>query len=410
MNSLIGREICRGCSGKKLNEVIDFGSLPLANELTLTKENANEYPLVFSVCLDCSLGQVPNIVRPNRIFQDYRYTSSTSATFADHAESFVNATIVAERIKPGDFILEIASNDGYLLKHFLGKGFQLLGVEPAVNIAKIASEIGVPTLSDFFDSQVAMKILQLYGYPKLIIANNVLAHVPDLQNFIKGLRILSNKDTLISIENPSINNLLHKLQFDTIYHEHFSYLSATSVDVMFRQNDLYLYEVETLQIHGGTNRYLIGSNQGKTGPTVEAKVQSELDIRSTQKWTDFSSKVHTSLSKFNEWLDELSQLGESVYGIGAAAKASTFLNMAKIKEGSIKAIFDSSAEKIGRFMPNMQIPIFHTSEVQRFDIDHLIVFPWNITNELIWDYRTFSSQATRFWRVTPTISEIDLMN
>ena len=251
-----GSDFCRGCLGGNLFSALDLGSLPIANELLLTEHGEIEkYPLHLKVCAECGLGQVADVVTPERIFRDYRYLSSMSSTFLQHASDYVTQKVQEGIFLPGDWVLEIASNDGYLLKNFLPFGILAIGVEPAENVAEISRSLGVETISEFFSSQLANELLAKHGYPKLIIANNVMAHVPDLVDFIKGLAILCGPDTQISVENPSLSNILVGMQFDTIYHEHYSYLSASSVARLGKMYGLNLFKVEQLSIHGGSNRY-----------------------------------------------------------------------------------------------------------------------------------------------------------
>ena len=210
-----GGVFCRGCLGRNLFSGLDLGKLPIANELLKSREGSLEkFPLHLKVCSECGLGQVADVVTPERIFRDYRYLSSMSTTFLQHASDFVNQRVQEGMFSPSDWVLEIASNDGYLLKNFLPLGIMAIGIEPAENVAVISRGLGINTISDFFSSNLAKELLTRYGYPKLIIANNVMAHVPDLIDFIKGLAILCGAKTQISIENPSLANILF---FDLFY-------------------------------------------------------------------------------------------------------------------------------------------------------------------------------------------------
>ena len=225
-----GGVFCRGCLGINLFSGLDLGELPIANELLKSSEGTLEkFPLHLRVCSECGLGQVADVVTPERIFRDYRYLSSMSTTFLQHASDFVSQRVQEGVFLPGDWVLEIASNDGYLLKNFLSYGIKAIGVEPAENVAEISRGLGIHTISEFFSSNLAEELLVSHGYPKLIIANNVMAHVPDLIDFVKGLSVLCGPETQISIENPSLANILIGMQFDTIYQEHYSYLSASAV-------------------------------------------------------------------------------------------------------------------------------------------------------------------------------------
>lgn len=267
-----GSDYCRGCNGVRLFSALDLGSLPIANELLVSQASLIEkFPLHLRVCPECGLGQVADVVTPDRIFRDYRYLSSISTTFLKHASSYVEQRVEEGMFEPGDWVLEIASNDGYLLKNFLKHDIDVLGVEPAENVAEVSTKLGIQTISEFFSSGLAAEILQVRGYPKLIIANNVMAHVPDLIDFILGLSTLCGPKTLISIENPSLANILIGMQFDTIYHEHYSYLSAFTVARLSKLYGLQLLKVEELTIHGGSNRYWL--SKFKSGVTVDAGIE-----------------------------------------------------------------------------------------------------------------------------------------
>lgn len=407
MSLLIGKEICRGCSSQQLFEVMELGNLPLANELTLKPIKVQTFPLTFSVCRSCGLGQIQNGVTPESIFSDYRYTSSTSKKFSSHAAEFVKKVISSRVVKPQDLILEIASNDGYLLRNFPSERYQVLGIEPAKNIAQIAKDNGIETMVGFFDEHLAKQILEKYGHPKLVIANNVLAHVPHLDTFIRGLSLLADHETLISIENPSIVNILEGLQFDTIYHEHFSYLSATSVKSMMKRHGLELFQIERIEIHGGTNRYWVRRMQNKLiDPSVAEEISREKKISSEAYWKNFSDAVFGSLASFQTWVSNILDSNKNIFGFGAAAKASTFLNMSQINPGDITAIFDNSQEKIDRYMPNLGIPILDPKVIPDMQIDHLLIFPWNLSDELIPDFRKMGQTNTRYWHAIPSIYEL----
>ena len=302
-----GEVFCRGCLGKKLFSALDLGELPIANELLLTEHSVIEkFPLHLSVCAECGLGQVADVVTPERIFRDYRYLSSMSSTFLRHAADFVEQRIQEEMDSVEDWVLEIASNDGYLLKNFLAYGIKSIGIEPAENVAAISRGLGIETISEFFSSDLASQIFSEHGFPKLIIANNVMAHVPDLVDFVKGLAILCGPKTQISIENPSLANILVGMQFDTIYHEHYSYLSATSVANISKENGLHLSKVEELSIHGGSNRYWL--TKFAEGNFTDDSVQRMILAENGQglfdhvKWGEYSKKVSKILSDFHNWV------------------------------------------------------------------------------------------------------------
>lgn len=406
-----GEVFCRGCLGLNLFSALDLGSLPIANELLLTEHSEIEkFPLHLRVCTECGLGQVADVVTPERIFRDYRYLSSMSSTFLRHASDFVDQRIQDKMFTAEDWVLEIASNDGYLLKNFLRHGIRAIGVEPAENVAQISRALGIETISEFFSSELASQLVSQYGYPKLIIANNVMAHVPDLVDFIKGLSIVCGPQTRISIENPSLANILVGMQFDTIYHEHYSYLSATSVARISKDNGLHLSKVEELSIHGGSNRYWLTklSDSSFADESVERMVQTEKkqELFEFAKWAEYSMKVSKILTDFHDWVRSTKENGGRIFGYGAAAKASTILNSIDINAGLITAIADASLEKQSRFMPPNGIKIISPQTLFAESPTDIVIFPWNIQIEIAQFLNENLGQKTRLWSLIPEMLEV----
>jgi hypothetical protein len=416
MDSLIidrGDKYCRGCGSESLYSGLDLGNLPIANELAANPLQLIEnYPLHLKICSECNLGQVADVVTSARIFQDYRYLSSISTTFTRHAADFVSRVIVDLDISKSDWVLEIASNDGYLLKNFQEKDIPCLGIEPAHNVAKISTSLGIETINDFFTCDLAIDLLQKFGYPKLIIANNVMAHVPDLQDFLRGLQVLTGPNTTVTVENPSLINILNGMQFDTIYHEHYSYLSATSVDFLTSRFGLRLQKVENLDTHGGSLRYWL-KNQASNA-VVHASVRETIHFEKTaglfevSSWVNLQEKVSDLIQSFSEWLADKQERGETVTGYGAAAKASTLLNCINLRNLPIKAIADGSPEKQNRFMPNSFIPIISPEQLFAAPTDHIVIFPWNIQREIVEILFKNITQKFKVWVVVPTLREVQL--
>ena len=406
-----GSDFCRGCKGTRLFSALDLGILPIANELLdFQASEIEKFPLHLRVCPECGLGQVADVVTPERIFRDYRYLSSISTTFLQHASFYVEQRVQEGMFAPGEWVLEIASNDGYLLKTFLKHNIKVLGVEPAKNVAEMSRKLGINTISEFFSSQLAVEILQARGYPKLIIANNVMAHVPDLIDFIKGLSVLCGPDTQISIENPSLANILLGMQFDTIYHEHYSYLSAFAVAKLGKLYGLQLLKVEELTIHGGSNRYWLSIFKSDNVPDeqVENIIESEISngLFNPEDWEEYSEKVAKILSNFLLWLRNTKETDGSIYGYGAAAKASTILNSINVDLDLISAIADASPEKQTRFMPPNGIEIISPQELFSKKPTDVIIFPWNIKNEIAEFLRKNLQSQTRLWCTIPYMHEV----
>ena len=408
-----GDVICRGCLGRNLFSGLDLGELPIANELLKTSVDIlDKFPLHLKVCPDCGLGQVADVVTPERIFRDYRYLSSVSTTFLQHASDYVSQRVHEEIFAPSDWVLEIASNDGYLLKNFLSFGINAIGVEPAENVAEISRQLGIHTISEFFSSSLANELLSKHGHPKLIVANNVMAHVPDLIDFVKGLAILCGKNTEISIENPSLANILIGMQFDTIYHEHYSYLSTTAVASICKNHGLVLFKVEELPIHGGSNRYWLRalSDNLITDQSVErvANYERGSGLFESSEWTHYSFKVKKILQDFRNWLGEANKEGIRIYGYGAAAKASTILNSIDLKAGLMCAIADASLEKQQRFMPPHGIKIISPEQLCEEKPTDVVIFPWNIKTEIANYLRTNLDADVRLWCAIPEMRQVEI--
>ena len=411
---LVGRGaiFCRGCLGKKLFSGLDLGDLPIANELLITADaNIEKFPLHLRICIDCGLGQVADVVTPERIFRDYRYLSSMSTTFLKHASDFVTQQVESMTFLPSDWVLEIASNDGYLLKNFIPHGIRVVGVEPAENVAAVSQSLGIETISDFFSSKLAIDLLSSRGYPRLVVANNVMAHVPDLIDFVKGLSILAGPETNFCIENPSLTNVLLGMQFDTIYHEHYSYLSASAVDRISQLHGLQLFRIEELSTHGGSNRYWLRKLDGSSLPEPSVgKVKTYEKVNGlfeVNEWEKLSSKVSNILSEFQTWLTLGTGETKRVYGYGAAAKASTLLNSINVEASNlVLGIADLSREKQGRFMPPCAIEIISLEQIVSANPTDIIVFPWNIKTEIVAQLRSLFDKKVRLWCAIPNIHEV----
>lgn len=397
-------KVCRGCKSINLFVGIDLGQLPIANELLqASTEGVDEFPLKLMVCADCGLGQVDEVTSTERIFSDYRYLSSTSTLFSRHAKEFAQREMPS--LEKSDWVLEIASNDGYLLQYFLEYGARVLGVEPAANVANLALSKGIPTINEFFTSRLAKQIFEEFGHPKLIVANNVLAHVPDIIDFLNGLSILCGVNTKISIENPSLSNILIGKQFDTIYHEHYSYLTGTSVSVFANQVGLQLFSAENLSTHGGSIRYWLRSanNQEIIHKSVNAliKLEEKQALFDPNSWTSFAVEIHHRLQGFRNWVASSKEKGGTICGFGAAAKASTVINSSNLQKDDISAIADSGSEKQGRFMPRYNIPIIKPAQLSSYEPTDIIIFPWNIADEIETSIHEIFHRPPRIWKSLP---------
>ncbi len=403
-----GEFFCRGCLGKNLFSGLNLGLLPLANELLSTPEvTMQSYPLHLRICSDCGLGQVADVVTSERIFRNYRYLSSMSTTFLNHAAQFVDDKVEELEFKEEEWVLEIASNDGYLLKNFARHDIRVLGVEPAENIAQVAKNLGIETIVEFFTKELATEILLKHGFPRLIVANNVMAHVPDLIDFMEGLAVLTGPNTEIIIENPSIANILSNLQFDTIYHEHYSYLSATAISKICHNVGLKLVNVERVSTHGGSNRYSLAKVR-PSNSLVQGFIQheEELGLFDIQLWHELASKVDRVLLELARWFDDKEKSDRKIYAYGAAAKASTLLNSIPDYVSDLLGIADISDEKQGRYMPNLGIPIISPDQLIQESPTDVIIFPWNIMEEILSFLKGNLRDNVRYWCPIPEMHEV----
>jgi 2-polyprenyl-3-methyl-5-hydroxy-6-metoxy-1,4-benzoquinol methylase len=407
-----GKNFCRGCNGLNLFSALDLGELPIANELWPNENLPIElFPLHLRICRSCGLGQVEDVVTPSRLFRDYRYLSSTSTSFLEHARNFAVEVSNDINFEQGDWVFEIASNDGYLLQHFIKLGIDVLGVEPAENVAQIARLAGIPTVSEFFSLELAQNLLETRGTPKLIVANNVMAHVPDIQNFVAGIAALVGPETRVSIENPSLINFLKEDQFDTIYHEHYSYLTANSVDKITKEAGLQLFKVDEIVTHGGSNRYWLRQQpiEASSEKQVASKILREVEdgLFDESAWQRFDGRIQELISNFYNWVKSSFEAGQIVCGYGAPAKASTLINAAKIEKDWITLIADASPEKQGRFMPTHGIPIVSPKTLFDLKPNEIIIFPWNITKELSELIESQALAPARVWKAIPKLEQVN---
>lgn len=405
-----GTTSCRGCGSTGLVSVLDLGCQPLANEMAESRETVlDEFPLHLRVCPECGLGQVGEHVMPERIFgQDYPYLSSSSSTWVQHARRFASAMSSTLELGASSLVMEIASNDGYLLRHFQARGTQVLGVEPAANIARIALEAGIPTVNRFFGAECAADLVEQHGHPALLVANNVLAHVPDLHDFLAGIRTMCAPETIVSVENPSFLRLMVEGQFDTIYHEHFSYLTAHSVAHAAEQHGLELVGVEELPTHGGSNRYLLRpASAASPSGSVEAtrELERRVGLFDPNLWQSFAARSRTAIAGLREWLVDRERTRSRVVAYGAAAKGNTFLNAVGPVASTIAFAVDVSHEKQGRFLPGSRVPVLAPEALSDDCVDDVLILPWNLAHEIAQLIRTRAPRA-RLWVALPAMSEL----
>ena len=346
------------------------------------------YPLLTYVCSHCYLVQLDEFVAPGDIFSEYAYFSSYSDSWVDHARRYVE--MISERFSLGGSsrVVEIASNDGYLLQHFVKKGIPCLGVEPAANIAEAALTRGVESVVTFFGERTAMDIAKEYGHANLLLGNNVLAHVPKLNDFVSGLKALLAPGGVITMEFPHLLRLMSENQFDTIYHEHFSYFSFVTVERVFAHHGITLFDVEELPTHGGSLRIYGRHADDDSKPVGERVTQlrakeqlAGLDRLDT--YGGFSEQVKETKRKLLDFLIKAKRAGKSVVGYGAPGKGNTLLNYCGIRQDFLDYTVDRNPYKQGKFTPGTHIPIFGPEKIRETKPDYLLLLPWNLREEIM---------------------------
>lgn len=382
---------CRFCHKELINIFVDLGKSPLSNAF-LKKEmleiSEKKYPLCAFVCDNCFLVQIDEFEKPENIFNNYAYFSSFSKTWLQHAENYVGMMIKRFNFDERNLIIEIASNDGYLLQFFKEKNIPILGIEPAENVAKVAKEKGITTISKFFSVNVANELKNEGKNPDLILGNNVLAHVPNLNDFIQGLKILLKPTGIITLEFPHILQVIQKNQFDTIYHEHFSYFSLQTIKEIFSYHGLIIFDVEEIPTHGGSLRIYAKHSENKdisieqnVSTLLEKEKQYRLDKIST--YTNFIKNVEDIKKQLHGFVNEVKKSGKTIVCYGAAAKGNTLLNYCKIDKEFIDYSVDQNPFKQGLFLPGTHIPIKNPDEIQKTKPDYLLIIPWNLKNEIM---------------------------
>ena len=403
---------CRGCGSTYSKTFLDLGVSPIANNLLSLSQldNPETYlPLHVRTCEACGLVQLPEISSRETLFQEnYAYYSSYSESWLAHSQKYANKMIEKLGLKEDDLVVEVASNDGYLLQYFRGAAIPVLGIEPAAEVAKVAEqERGIPTMVEFFGEEIATMVLEQNTKPRLIIANNVLAHVPDIHDFVAGFAALLADDGIITFEFPHLLNLILLNQFDTIYHEHYSYLNVTSLIPIFAKHGLRIFDVEELDTHGGSLRLFVckTNSQWKEEPGVKNCVDVEAihDPRSGSVATKIQSSSQQVKSDLIDELARIKKSGKTVAGYGAAAKGNTLLNYAGIKADTIDYVVDRNPRKQGNYLPGSHIPIVSEDYLRKNPPDVLLVLPWNLAVELSQQLEYLRMQGVKFLRAIPSL-------
>ncbi|HEX4388416.1 MAG TPA: class I SAM-dependent methyltransferase [Steroidobacteraceae bacterium] len=411
---MTGVSRCRFCAQPLQHTFVDLGMSPLCQtHVTREQLGAMEpfYPLHAYVCARCFLVQLEEFVAPERIFGEYAYFSSYATSWVEHARAYCEQMIERFGIGRNSRVVEIASNDGYLLQHFVARGISVLGVEPAANIAAVARAKGIPTLEKFFGTATARELTADFGHADLLVGNNVLAHVPDLNDFVAGLKLLLRPGGLITMEFPHLLELLLHNQFDTIYHEHFSYFSFTTAGEVFRHHGLTLYDVECLPTHGGSLRiYARHAEDPHAALTPRAR---ELQAREQQHglgrlatYEAFAERVRETKRALLEFLIAAKRAGKRVVGYGAPGKGNTLLNYCGIGRDFLDFTVDRNPYKQGKFTPGMHIPILHPDELRAARPDYVLILPWNLKDEILATVGKELGPAARFVVPIPRVEVV----
>jgi C-methyltransferase C-terminal domain/Putative zinc binding domain/Methyltransferase domain len=384
-----GPAACRFCGARLELTVVDLGMSPLC-ESFLRADQIRQmepfFPLRVFACEQCHLVQLEAFVPPDEIFTEYAYFSAYSTAWVEHARRYVEMITERLGLGPDDLVVELASNDGYLLQHFVGTGIPILGIDPAANVAKAAEERGVPTLVDFFGRDTARRLVDEGKQASLIVGNNVLAQVPDLNDFVAGVKVLLRTDGTATFEFPHLLRLFDGLQYDTIYHEHFSYFSFTTIVEILRAHGLAVYAVEELWTHGGSLRIYAQHGGGRHEPTTAVSEllarEQDAGLLSRERYARFAEDVKESKRALLDLLIRLRREGRQVVGYGAPGKGNTLLNYCGIRTDLLDYTVDRNPYKHGLYTPGTHIPIFPPEKIAETRPDYVLVLPWNLIDEI----------------------------
>lgn len=401
---------CRSCGADGLLPVLDLGRTPLANSL-LTSEQLNlpedNYPLEVVLCPACTLVQITETVPPEVLFRDYLYFSSFSDTMLSHAAALVNQVLAERQLGSESLAVEVASNDGYLLQYYKQRGVPVLGIEPARNVARVAvEERGIRTISEFFGAKLAHELAAQGERAGVLHANNVLAHVADLNDFVSGVRQLLKPDGVAVIEVPYVKDLVDRCEFDTIYHEHLCYFSLTALDNLFHRHELQINDVERIAIHGGSLRVTVGhARVAPPSAAVAALLQDERDwgVGNLEFYEKFSARVEGLKTELRGMLADAKAKGARIAAYGAAAKGSTLLNYFEIGRETIDFVVDRSTYKQGRYVPGVHIPIVPTEQLVKEMPDYVLLLTWNFAAEILEQQAEYRRRGGRFIVPVPDV-------
>ena len=394
---------CRFCGNPLNRTFVDLGTSPPSNSYLRAADLAKSeifHPLHAYVCESCHLVQLEEFETPEQIFSDYAYFSSYSESWLKHAAAYCASMSTRFNLDRNSYVVEIASNDGYLLKNFVKRGIRALGIEPAANVAKVARQAGVPTMIAFFGRETARRLVADGVRADILAANNVMAHVPNLNDFVGGMKIVLAPDGVVTVEFPHLLNLMQDVQFDTIYHEHFSYFSFMTAAAVFAAHGMRLFDVEKLSTHGGSLR-VYGCHSDASHATtdhVEALLQEEraAGLDDVAAYRGFESKVRQIKCDVLSFLIKVKENGKSVAAFGAAAKGNTLLNYCGIGPEFIDYVVDTNPHKQGLYLPGSRIPVYPPDRLRETRPDYVLILPWNLADEIVGRHAYVSEWGGKF--------------
>lgn len=407
------RETCRACGEKSLKLFLPLGLQPLANSfLKSPEEFAAEqfFPLDTHFCETCSLVQIPDVVDPEVLFRHYLYVTGTSETIAQHNRGYAKSISEMQRLTADDLVIEVASNDGSLLRCFQDLGVRTLGIDPATNVAAMARANGVETINEFFNLAVAEQVRADYGPAKAVIGNNVLAHVDDTQDFLRGCKAVIGDAGLVVIEMPYLGDLLNRTEYDTIYHEHLCYFSVNSLMRLCESAGLVIVQMDHVPIHGGSLRMHAGHQEihQNHSPQVMAWAEEEKSkgFTSFERYEQLAKSVELSRDSLLDLLKRLKAEGKTVAGYGAAAKGNTLLNYCQITTDLLPYVVDKNPLKLGMYTPGMHIPVLPVSTLLEQQPDYLLILAWNFGEEIMRQQSEYKARGGKFIIPIPEVTVI----
>jgi hypothetical protein len=402
--------VCRFCKSKKGINILDLGKTPLSNDFIKKNQitHTKKYDLKIFICSKCLLVQTKDVVNENKIFnKNYLYHSSFSKSWLEHSKNLVLNLIKEFNLNKSTQVLEIASNDGYLLNFFKKEKIPCIGIEPSSSVAKIAIKKRIKVYINFFNKKFAYKLIKKKVIPKIIIALNVLAHTRNLIDFVRGIKVLMQKKGICIIEFPHLINLTNKFQFDTIYHEHFSYFSLHAIVNIFKKNGMTVFNCREIPTHGGSLRIYIkinSNNDYKIARKVNKILSKEkkIGINRISFYKNFNKEIDR-IKKINKKKIEILSKNKKLIGYGAAAKSTIFCNSLELNTNHIKFIVDKNRFKINRYIPGSNIPILDFKSIKKFKPDYILIFPWNLKNEITSQLKFTRKWGAKFLICNPTL-------